>query len=157
MRCRRPNSDLFPTPRLSTKVFPPAPLLPYPPSFQPYPSSFMRPPYSLPNRLSSPTPYPLSFTTSCFHEFKASHPTQVFHTSKTSPENPEECAAERGGLQKLAQHKTSAGTSWRQHLATQPTHCLSKRRRRGRRKKKGRHICTLKRENPSSLSEEEEP
>ena len=55
----------------------------------------MRPPYSLPNRLSSPTPYPLSFTTSCFHEFGASYPTQVFHTSKTSPENPKEWAAEK--------------------------------------------------------------
>merc|ERR1739842_158831 len=46
------SSDLFPTRRLSTKVFlPQAPLFkPYPPSFQPYPTSFK--PALLPTRLS---------------------------------------------------------------------------------------------------------
>merc|ERR1712045_222425 len=81
MRCRRPSSDLLPTHRLSTKVFP-APFSPYPPSFQAprsLPHVFQAPP----PHTTSPAPYPivfralptqLSFATSCFHEIGASQP-----------------------------------------------------------------------------------
>merc|ERR1712088_117110 len=72
MRCRRPSSDLLPTHRLSTKVFP-APFSPYPPSFQapdPYPTSF-KPPLLIRRAL---LPTQLSFEPSCFHEIGASQP-----------------------------------------------------------------------------------
>merc|ERR1711936_770560 len=86
LRCRRPSSDLFPTRRLSTKVFPPSP---YPPSFQPYlPHVFQASPtpYPIVFRPLPTTPYPLSFTTSCFHEFGRPNPglSQIQDVSRES-------------------------------------------------------------------------
>ena len=52
-------------------------------------------PNSLPNRLSSPLPTRCLSRLHVFMNSGASQPTQVFHTSKTSPENPEEWAAKR--------------------------------------------------------------
>lgn len=52
-------------------------------------------PYSLPNRLSSPLPTRCLSRLHVFMNSGASEPTQVFHKSKTSPENPEEWAAKR--------------------------------------------------------------
>jgi len=77
---------LFPTRRLSTKVFPPSP---YPPSFQPYlPHVFQASPtpYPIVFRPLPTTPYPLSFTTSCFHEFGRPNPglSQIQDVSRES-------------------------------------------------------------------------
>merc|ERR1711936_547179 len=88
LRCRRPSSDLFPTRRLSTKVFPPSP---YPRLSSPtYPTSFKR--ALLPTQSSfDPSLQPPTRCLSRLHVFMNSGvPTQVFHKSKTSPENQEE-------------------------------------------------------------------
>ena len=88
--------DLFtlPVAFLPKSFYPPAPTLrlwaPYLPHvFQATPTN------SLPNRLSSPLPTRCLSRLHVFMNSGASQPTQVFHTSKTSPENPEEWAAKR--------------------------------------------------------------
>merc|ERR1712088_580360 len=98
MRCRRPSSDLLPTHRLSTKVFP-APFSPYPPSFQapdPYPTSFK------PLLIRALLPIQLSFEPSLpnclsrLHVFmKSGRPNPRLSQTKTSPENPAERAEEK--------------------------------------------------------------
>merc|ERR1712113_160489 len=93
MRCRRPSSDLLPTHRLSTKVFP-APFSPYPPSFQA--------PRSLPHVFQALLPTQLSFEPSLpnclsrLHVFmKSGRPNPRLSQTKTSPENPAERAEEK--------------------------------------------------------------
>merc|ERR1712203_1018237 len=123
MRCRRPSSDLLPTHRLSTKVFP-APFSPHPPSFQapdPYPTSFKPPssydePCSLPNCLSSPPVF-----------MKSGRPNPRLSQSKTSPENPAERAEEKA--LRDSNEAFQAQNTIRNFMETTsyyPTHCLSK-------------------------------
>jgi len=133
LRCRRPSSDLFPTRRLSTKVFlPPAspyssptlrlssPTLPlvFQASPTPYPIVFPAPPT---------TPYPLSFTTSCFHEFEASQPMSFTHPRRlqkriqSRAEHKETNQKTLGKKSLKLVHKTSAGISRRRHLTTLPS------------------------------------
>merc|ERR1712045_57615 len=101
MRCRRPSSDLLPTHRLSTKVFP-APFSPYPPSFQAprsLPHVFQAPPLLIRRAL---LPTQLSFEPSLpnclsrLHVFmKSERPNPRLSQTKTSPENPAERAEEK--------------------------------------------------------------
>merc|ERR1712203_1336712 len=105
--------DQLPTRRLSTKVFR-APRSPKfyqqaqcvfrPHVFQPNPSSATP---SLPNCLST-APYLLSFTISCFHDFRNFPTVQVFQKFKTSPKEAKNPSP------------TSAGSSWRRRLTAQP-------------------------------------
>merc|ERR1712037_488482 len=118
LRCRRlvhPTRRLSTKVFLPTSPYPPSFQPPtYPTSFKrpqpiPYPIVFRAPslpsvfpaPYlphvfqatptnSLPNRLSSPLPTRCLSRLHVFMNSGASQPTQVFHTSRTSPENPEE-------------------------------------------------------------------
>merc|ERR1712210_355630 len=90
MRCRRPSSDLLPTHRLSTKVFP-APFSPYPPSFKP-PILIRR--ALLPTQLSFQPSLPNCL--SRLHVFMKSGRTNPrLSQTKTSPENPAERAEEK--------------------------------------------------------------
>ena len=152
LRCRRPSSDLFPTRRLSTKVFlPPAspyssptlrlssPTLPlvFQASPTPYPIVFPAPPT---------TPYPLSFTTSCFHEFEASQPMSFTHPrrlQKRIQSRAERDKSEDSGKEVFKACAQIISWNFTETTSYYPTQCLSTRRRRGKNEiKKNRKNAT---------------
>jgi len=126
------------------KSFHQQPPIALPSAFPALPHVFHASPYSLPNRLSSPTPY-YPLPTRCLsrlHVFMNSRrPTHVFHTSKTSPENPEEWGADREEDSRKETQRKSLKLVQQENISRNftetashypPTHCLSKRRRRGK-------------------------
>jgi len=162
VRCRRPSSDLFPTRRLSTKVFlPPAPIQALPSVFPALPHVFQASPTPYPIVFPAlpTTPYPLSFTTSCFHEFEASQPMSFTHPrrlQKRIQSRAERDKSEESGkevLKACAQNISWNFTETTSHYPS--TQCLSTRRRRGKkklRKTQQRNLQFEKRKSVKSVS-----
>jgi len=124
-------SSPLPTPRLSSK------------------------PFSLPNRLSSP---PYNSLPVVFHRFMFSwiraQPSSFTHRRRLQRMKKNEEKKRRKSLN-LEEKTSGAGILWRRRLTTQNPLSFSKEvTNKKKRKHKKEFICTLRRENPSSLSKE---
>jgi len=131
---------------------------PYPPSFQPYPTPrlssptlplvFQASPTPYPIVFPAPptTPYPLSFTTSCFHEFEASQPMSFTHPrrlQKRIQSRAERDKSEDSGKEVFKACAQNISWNFTETTSYYPTQCLSTRRRRGKNEiKKNRKNAT---------------